>query len=564
MRLRASRLEFAQKEAIHFISLALKNYQEETWSASGLSASPPASPGLNQQFVECSKYALQYLKSAQAPGINGVPGMATDFPGANSKETLHKSPPSSHVENQTFVLLKDTQVSTRSPKKSSENLDSSINKSQSRTMDDRKPTPFSSSNDSRAALSKEFEVAGSEQDLSTPEPKANDANLCGASSFCSGCRSLGIQLDQSKDTIESLHKEISSLHCTLNAELLEKSQILTAKNILETEMEELTAQLFDQANKMVEEEAKLRDALELANKGLSRKLNSKDEEFHALKRTLAIMENSKAMKGGKMANESAVHSPVYVGPSALSSNNSINLEPTFVDGLEMNQFQDFIRRLLGSVMVQNGNAIFKLDGDPFVRRCTSEDIEACLFSSSHSGVATAAFASLPNSFKKKLMESLFSVSADVKPLENANQQGKERKCALCGLQRDCTYSVRLQKGTSTPGPLNAQPNPQYIISLRGLHLSTSSASALASDELSASYYVDRFCANRIECALDLCRWLISLRQEKNGAHRPVIEIFRTYLWYRRKMAEARIGSIDLFRHSQDKDALLYSNIQIST
>ena len=82
-----------------------------------------------------------------------------------------------------------------------------------------------------------------------------------ASLTCANCRSLMLQADQLKMEREDMKKDIDQLALALEAERKEKQRIEVSKQIFETELEELTASLFDQANRMVMDETRMREEL---------------------------------------------------------------------------------------------------------------------------------------------------------------------------------------------------------------------------------------------------------------------------------------------------------------
>ncbi|TPX52273.1 hypothetical protein SeMB42_g01522 [Synchytrium endobioticum] len=89
---------------------------------------------------------------------------------------------------------------------------------------------------------------------------------------CKKCRALGIQLDHAHDTLAGLKKDVVELADRLDDETSLRQRAELSKDMLDQELEQLTAQLFDQANYMVSEEARAREHFEASNRDLQREL----------------------------------------------------------------------------------------------------------------------------------------------------------------------------------------------------------------------------------------------------------------------------------------------------
>ncbi|KNE72651.1 hypothetical protein AMAG_16412 [Allomyces macrogynus ATCC 38327] len=91
--------------------------------------------------------------------------------------------------------------------------------------------------------------------------------------------------------------------------------------------------------------------------------------------------------------------------------------------------------------------------------------------------------------------------------------------------------------------------------------STPSTPPSSSSDDFTIYPVDRFCRHRVARVSEFYAWATGLRHEKVG-QRPIVDLFRTFLWHKRRMAEARVGSESLFRESL-ADGVAFANVQVS-
>ncbi|KAJ3328995.1 hypothetical protein HDU76_008852, partial [Blyttiomyces sp. JEL0837] len=129
---------------------------------------------------------------------------------------------------------------------------------------------------------------------------------------CPNCREIMLQLDHEKDTVDKLREDVTILANQLEEERGLRDRIQLSKDILDQELEELTAQLFDQANRMVIDEARMREELEFSNrdlrgelKDLVKKFDSREEELKDLRKNLRALEAAKL----RAANLSVMTSP---------------------------------------------------------------------------------------------------------------------------------------------------------------------------------------------------------------------------------------------------------------
>ncbi|KAL7748434.1 hypothetical protein RI367_006126 [Sorochytrium milnesiophthora] len=623
MRLRSSRLEFAQKEAIHFLSKPLDKY-----------ALPENQSQIATKFakevVECLRFALQYLRNA-SQAVNDVRldnGVIVGADKSAASASLSTIQPPSNTGDEPFMFLPGVSPppsahharssSSSSPTRSIG--DAHMSKSNSRTGDwatqqlggdlgspSRKSTYQPQQQQHQGGHSHSSSVAGvaptdpfggggttsssrrealfmaddgdGEEDLASSATKSVIAPKTPPA--CPNCRELALQLDHADDRLAKLGQELTSMQTQMDQERQVHERVQVAKDILETEIEELTAQLFDQANKLVVEEAKLRDELEVANCGLKghleeaiKKLGTRETEFEELKRKLSLLDDAKRRSSFTgNPNSASAHSPLS-GRQPSGSNVSL-AHNVLVDGLALNEFQEFLRIVavtkdskdsLLTMFTESGDN--KVNNSAFVKRCLTDDVEPCLFNNPNSSgwIKTANLG-----LKKRLLEAVVHGTCDIRPhaafsvqksklsaaltratspsvsvsspvqspssttsdRTAADSPSSPKKCWSCGVRRDCPFGLKIT------------PAPSSNVALPSLPL-------FSSDEI---YPLDPFCRERIIAVCDFYAWLTRMRQEGVGT-RPLLDVFRMCLWHRRRMNEARVGSVGLFPSSiRDKDAM---------
>ncbi|KAJ1505580.1 Guanine nucleotide exchange factor (GEF) which may activate RAB8A and RAB8B [Coelomomyces lativittatus] len=328
----------------------------------------------------------------------------------------------------------------------------------------------------------------------TPDPSQTTPNTAGGGMVpgmlsCANCSLLSLRVDHTMETVNRLENQVAFLKKNLEMEVNLRERTQVAKEVLETELEELTAQLFDQANKMVEAEAKRRDELEITNRGLAVTLKSREEEFEQLKNALARLESVKRK-------------------SITGNHPSSALEPVVLDGHELKQFIEFLKRV--TAMPESALLSTETLAEPLMKKCFTEDVEPCL-APLHAGV-------LNGLVKKRVLDVLIHGQYEFQTLSTTPTDGL--KCFLCGTLRECGFGFHA-KGLSLPGIRPLFPN-------------------------STVYPIDVFCRLRLLAIGHFYSFIYKLKLDKLG-QKSILELFKSWLLHKRQMAEARIGSVDLFK-----------------
>ncbi|KNE72652.1 hypothetical protein AMAG_16413 [Allomyces macrogynus ATCC 38327] len=107
------------------------------------------------------------------------------------------------------------------------------------------------------------DLSTSETDLgaTTQTPSTTDLP---ARAGCTACRALALRLDQAADRTSQLTSQLARAVADVEAERALRARADQARDILDADLEDLTASLFAQANAMVESEARRRDEVERA------------------------------------------------------------------------------------------------------------------------------------------------------------------------------------------------------------------------------------------------------------------------------------------------------------
>ena len=473
------------------------------------------------QVMECMRLALNYLTNAQ----NAIKQMPIDGPvDPADLKVLNIKPAMSDMSVQTdqeeklrssSQMLANETPSTFNRKAS---IASMLSEERSRLGSKTKPASVA------VALSRELPI----KQLAITEEEAEDGDISSSPATnmdkpsskdalsCDSCQKYMIKLDHQRDELEYLEKELTVVTEMYEEERAAKERLQESKDILDQELEELTAQLFDQANHMVVEEARLRDQLEDSNKELKGELGdmllkfqTRERELHALKKSINAIEAAKAKAHTSITSG---------GDSPYNSNLALSSKPTNIsklpniniDGVLYQEFLEFVEKIHTSSSLDISNLLMV----PFMRRCVIEDIEPCLFYSYQYAGSSIKTVALPTAFKRKLFETLSAAQCEIHSVHSNDDKRTRIRCKMCSFQRE--YEFKFALGVTPPGTL-----PQWMECCR-------------------------FCRDRLNNVLEFFQYIHQLRQGTNKHNSTILGIFRHMTWLRRRISLAKVGNVALF------------------
>ncbi|KAI9004745.1 hypothetical protein BC832DRAFT_61809 [Gaertneriomyces semiglobifer] len=562
---------------------------------------PPLTRGataLEVQCMECMRLSLNYLRNAQASvqAIDGrtthlqpLPRLIVEDHGIPAAET----PTSAErvgQESPSLMPLDTSQQGLRANSRSRHGSRDLITASNPASPVGRRK--YVASQKAAAALLHAATSMPDDDysDLATNPASRADVNAT-ALHKCSNCRDVMLQLNQYQVKVENLTSDIRDLANQLEQERITREALQLSKDLLDQELEELTAQLFDQANNLVREEAKMRDDLEATNRQLRGELREvmgnfrrRDEELQHLRISLGALENAKlrstswssprgsltSPQGSQLSlsapyKGSAVHRMSLLGPP-LAASLALSIS---VDGIIFAEFKDHVKTMVAAPPEQLGFVT------AFLKRCMVEDIEPCLFFLFHTETnGTFVGAPMSTAVKKKLIDNVVKGWCEIVPNEIASTPAMtsttkplivtahstasstpnppmapaptpsvkpKAACLTCSIQRECDYKIRftppvpLAMNASTP-PLQQPPTLSSSPSqgAAAIHPADRSWSPLC-----------RFCRERVLSVSDFFEYLSRIREmSKQGS--SLLGMFRQVMWLRRRMANCRVGSVALF------------------
>ena len=502
--------------------------------------------------LECVRLSLKYLKDAQAAALNIQPRKSD-----NVNQMLKNMDSEINQLNPEFrPLLEDNLKAGPTREESSfmdfkpekipepSHSDQILKEIADRQINPPGPNKPKDKKNNKAPIN----IDDDEGDLALPSNN-NDGTTATPrqkGKACTSCHEYMLQIDHFTDQVSYLKRDVTTLINLLSEEKSCRQRVQLSKDILDQELEELTAQLFDQANKMVIDESKLREGFETMNHTLegdyaqlNKKFVGKEVELRDLRKIFAGLEESRSrsvsftasprqsMIASNTPDKSSSFVPTYFYENAASFFSS-RIGPNHslyqfipVDGIFFNEFTEFIKILHACASSPTSYATYHKS--TFMARCMAEDVDPCLFYMYQAHNPLIKASSISSSFKRKLLEGVekgceikryWSSKENVylgtselieSPLEESEKDWgssnttqndfgpPKKKCATCGIIKECDYRLRFV--------VDKPPNT-----------------------FSDWNHICRFCRDRVSCVADFFTFITHLRQGVIGPGKQGVTI----------------------------------------
>lgn len=418
---------------------------------------------------------------------------------------------------------------------------------------------------------------------------------------CPQCLKYKSQLETSIDLSQTLRSELRRVWANLAEERAHREKAQMSRDILEQELEELTAQLFDQANGMVAEETRLRVGVEGANRTLlgqvarlERALRGKEDALRALqgfasKRKSGKGTSSRSSLAGSKHEVNGHHQqqqqikedkhqhlrPVPLSTaiprgssrslatpstSVRSSTEDLSSQLT-IDGLLLAEFKDHV------AVAAPGSGLpydpVEAHSTAFLRRCLVEDVEPCIYYG-FSGLGTwKGPASVQGGVRKKLLESCVAGTCIVRPVDELMGSVSGSNLALSA--NSLQVAAKIKEAISDAGNVGGQGvskcylcsclrECEYRLFLPGavgesvpttpIQGSSEEASSGSNDLLISGHGLPLclWCRERVAAVRGFYDFVRRLAAAGSGSS-VGIETFRQAVMWRTRMAVARVGCL---------------------
>lgn len=187
-------------------------------------------------------------------------------------------------------------------------------------------------------------------------------------------------LDEKNTEFQSLQNDMELLNDKYVDEIERVAEIQHSKDMVESELEELSRRLFEEANGMVASEKREKYNLEIAQRHLENQLKETKERLSAeqmqLKELRKRMEEMMDIEKRTVNLDSIPKTPDHIKDITNLLAERMNMlaneqKSAHIDTLMLDEFEEFVK---------TGTSITlkKIHTIPFMKNCQEEDVEACL------------------------------------------------------------------------------------------------------------------------------------------------------------------------------------------
>ncbi|KAI9262730.1 hypothetical protein BY458DRAFT_458661 [Sporodiniella umbellata] len=339
-----------------------------------------------------------------------------------------------------------------------------------------------------------------------------------------------MDLDDKTIQFQALQSDMELLNEKYVDEIERVAEIQHSKDMVESELEDLSRRLFEEANGMVANEKREKHNLEMAHKHLENQLQETRDRLAA--EQMQLKELRKKME--EMAENSCSYNAFTKNTKATQDQQTTdvanllaekmtaqlaNSTTVEIDSLILEEFK---------VFVNAGTSIplKKLHSIPFIKNCQDEDVEACLRFGSNSRLSA-----------RKISEAIVLNTCFIEesPVGFAEEQA-QRLISENPLKISAAKSLMWERFSNN-----------QITVFNGCQACGRSDGTALSYRFRISYFddwacIDRFCRDRL---VAVCEFYVLIRNIRQGlySNRSLQQIYHEVMRLRLQMFYARMGAL---------------------
>lgn len=332
------------------------------------------------------------------------------------------------------------------------------------------------------------------------------------------------ELDTKTSEFQALQSDMELLNDKYVDEIERVAEIQHSKDMVESELEDLSRRLFEEANGMVANEKREKYNLEVAQKHLENQLEETRERLAA--EQMQLKELRKRMEDMMGVQENIIpKTPDHIKDitsllaerMTLLTNEHKHAE---IDALILNEFQEFVK-------TGPSVAAKKIHSIPFMKYCQEEDVEACLRFGPNSRLSA-----------RKINDAIVLNTCFIEeaPQGFAEEQAK-RAVSDMPLKISCAKNMVWERFTSS--------NQATVFS--GCQACGRNDGTALPYRFRISYFddwacIDRFCRDRL---VAVCEFYVLIRNIRQGlySNRSIPDLYHEAMRLRLQMFYARMGAL---------------------
>ncbi|KAL7308045.1 hypothetical protein PS15m_012222 [Mucor circinelloides] len=332
------------------------------------------------------------------------------------------------------------------------------------------------------------------------------------------------ELDDQTANFQALQNDMELLNDKYVDEIERVAEIQHSKDMVESELEDLSRRLFEEANGMVANEKREKYNLEVAQKHLENQLQETRDRLGA--EQMQLKELRKRMEDMMEIEKTVMEVPktpdhIKDITSLLAERmNLLDQKNAHIDTLMLDEFQEFVK---------TGTAVSlkKIHTIPFMKNCLEEDVEACLRFGPNSRLSA-----------RKMNEAIVLNTCFIEesPQGFAEEQAK-RAISELPLKISGAKSMMWERFSSN--------NQTTVFS--GCQACGRNDGTALPYRFRISYFddwacIDRFCRDRL---VAVCEFYVLIRNIRQGlySNRSIPDLYHEAMRLRLQMFYARMGAL---------------------
>ncbi|KAI9473972.1 MAG: hypothetical protein EXX96DRAFT_324478 [Benjaminiella poitrasii] len=337
------------------------------------------------------------------------------------------------------------------------------------------------------------------------------------------------ELDEKTSDFESLQNEMELLNDKYVDEIERVAEIQHSKDMVESELEDLSRRLFEEANGMVAHEKRQKHDLQVAQRHLENQLRETRERLGAeqmqLKELRKRMEDMTTDDSNLQQQQQQQHHHQYQQDQSFANIVPVpkaaaaTTEPN-IDTMLLDEFRDFVKT--GTKV-----SLKKIHMIPFLKNCQEEEVEACLRFGPNNRLSI-----------RKMTEAIVMNTCFIEEAPPGFHEEQAKRTVIDAPLKISAAATKMWERLSN----NSSSHPQATV-FSGCQACGRNDGTSLPYRFRISYFddwacIDRFCRDRL---VAVCEFYVLIRNIRQGlySNRPINDLYHEAMRLRLQMFYAR-------------------------
>ncbi|KAI7907858.1 uncharacterized protein BX663DRAFT_539272 [Cokeromyces recurvatus] len=331
-------------------------------------------------------------------------------------------------------------------------------------------------------------------------------------------QNISEQLDTKTAQFQRLQNDMEMLNDKYVDEIERVAEIQHSKDMVESELEDLSRRLFEEANGMVAHEKREKHNLQIAQRHLENQLRETRERLGA--EQMQLQELRKRMEDMASHDNLVLQQTTALPPPKLTGD---------TDALLLDEFKEFVKT--GTKV-----SLKKIHMIPFMKACQEEDVEACLRFGPNNRLSI-----------RKVNEAIVMNTCFIEEAPTGFQEEQTKKIIAGASLKISATATKMWERLSNASN-NSSSYTQTTV-FNGCQACGRSDGTSLPYRFRISYFddwacIDRFCRDRL---VAVCEFYVFIRNIRQGLYnnRDIQDLYHEAMRLRLQMFYARMGALPL-------------------